>query len=65
MSLIKCLQFLVQKVTASTITRIFDGETSLAIFRKAATKVKREITAVKATSEDIEKEPSIVHMEIA
>lgn len=50
----------------STFTRIFDGETSLAIFRKAATKVKREIPAdMKATSEDIEKDPSIVHVEIA
>lgn len=59
------LVFLVQKVTISNITRIFDGETSLAIFRKAATKVKREIPAIQATNEDIEKDPSIVHMEIA
>lgn len=59
------LVLLVQKVTISTITRIFDGETSLAIFRKAATKVKREIPAIQATNEDNEKDPSIVHMEIA
>lgn len=52
----------VQKVTISTITRIFDGETSLAIFRKAATKVN---PAIQATNEDNEKDPSIVHMEIA